>query len=250
VTTPTILELPWSEAPRNFEALRSCLDHHLGLCLRGALPAEDCRRHSEGVLAGRDHWNSDFGGEQFSLGRAWYTHLEQGKSHEYFAQARASNLLVERFVPGLAGWMRERIGELVGAPAFPRRGWCGPGVHVFPAGEWVAQRGGVIHADIEGLTEAHVDERAPALSLVVMLQPPEAGGGLRLWDALHHEDDALDTEQVAHLAHATITYKAGDLVVFDSYRLHQIQPFEGSTDRLSMTAHAAPFLPGRWEVWF
>ncbi|MCS6900967.1 MAG: 2OG-Fe(II) oxygenase [Myxococcales bacterium] len=250
MSTATILDLPWEAAPRGFAALQACLTEHLGLCLRGALPKEDCRRYSEGVLAGRAYWNSDFGGEQFSLGRAWYTHLEQGKSQDYFANARESNSLVEQFVPGLTRWMYDRIEDLVGTPALLRRGWCGPGVHIFPAGEWVARHGGVIHADIEGLTEAHVDERAPALSLVVMLQPPEAGGGLRLWDALHYEDNALDPKQVAHLPHATVTYEAGDLVVFDSYRLHQIQPFQGTTDRLSMTAHAAPFRPDRWEVWF
>jgi len=250
MVSPTILTVPWSDAPRGSRALLDGLAGHLGLCLRGALPAADCARYSRGVEEGRGSWNNDFGGEQFSLGRAWYTHLEQGKSHEYFAGAAESDRTVERFVPGLVPWIRERIGELVGAPAVPRRRWCGPGIHIFPAGEWVAQKGGVIHSDIEGLPEAHVDARAPALSLVLMLQPPMRGGGLRLWDALHFEDDALEPERLADIAHATIDYEPGDLVVFDSYRLHQIQPFEGDRDRLSMTAHTAPFLQEKWDVWF
>jgi hypothetical protein len=202
------------------------------------------------VLDGRDAWNEDFDGEQFSLGRAWYTHLEQGKSQEYFAGARASNLLVERLVPGLVRAMHERVATLVGAPTAQRRGWCCPGIHIFPAGEWVAQHGGVIHADIEGLPPDHAQAQAPALSFVLMLQPPEEGGGLRLWDRFHRQDDALDPAQVAGIPQATVGYEAGDLVVFDSYRLHQIQPFSGALPRLSMTAHAALLHPARWDLWF
>ena len=37
--------------------------------------------------------------------------------------------------------------------------------------------------------------------------------------------------------------------MIDSYRLHQIQPFSGDRDRLSVTAHLV-FADGRWQVWF
>jgi hypothetical protein len=55
---------------------------------------------------------------------------------------------------------------------------------------------------------------------------------------------------VAGIPQATVGYEAGDLVVFDSYRLHQIQPFSGALPRLSMTAHAALLHPARWDLWF
>lgn len=247
--TRSILDVSWEKSPHGGD-LWAALEVHLGVHLRGALPGEECARYSRGVYEGRASWNSDFGGEQFSLGRAWYTHLEQGKSHEYFAHARESNQAVERHTPGLVAWMQASIEKLTGAQAAHRRSWCGPGIHIFPAGEWVAQRGGVIHSDIEGLPEAHVDAQAPALSLVLMLQPPEEGGGLRLWDELHREDDALEPERLVGVPCETLLYEPGDLVIFDSYRLHQIQPFGGARDRISMTAHAAPFIPGRWDVWF
>jgi hypothetical protein len=48
---------------------------------------------------------------------------------------------------------------------------------------------------------------------------------------------------------AVVEYAAGDLVVIDSYRLHQIQPFSGDRDRLSVTAHLI-FTDGRWQAWF
>jgi hypothetical protein len=46
-----------------------------------------------------------------------------------------------------------------------------------------------------------------------------------------------------------VPYEAGDLVVLDSYRLHQIQPFTGGVDRISATCHVA-FASGVWESWF
>ena len=47
-----------------------------------------------------------------------------------------------------------------------------------------------------------------------------------------------------------IAYRAGDLAVIDSYRLHQIQPFDGSRERISATVHAAQVDTGLWECWF
>ncbi|MBX3191018.1 MAG: 2OG-Fe(II) oxygenase [Labilithrix sp.] len=105
-----------------------------------------------------------------------------------------------------------------------------------------------VHFDTEGLAPAHVEARAPALTLVVMLQPAEEGGGLRVWDVGYagsdaYEDDDLSRESVI------CAYAAGDLVVIDSYSLHQIQPFSGDKDRISATCHVA-FACGRWESWF
>ena len=52
-------------------------------------------------------------------------------------------------------------------------------------------------------------------------------------------------------APAVVTeYRTGSVVVFDSYRLHQIQPFDGARDRITATVHAAEIDPGRWETWF
>ena len=136
----------------------------------------------------------------------------------------------------------------MGAPVNARSGWCGPGVHVFPAGALVSTRGGDIHFDTEGLTPAHVSDRAPALTLVLMLEPPEGGGELCVWDVRHSGADAYEDEDLTR-AKVTCAYGPGDLVVIDSYRLHQIQPFRGAVDRISATCHAA-FVAGEWETWF
>ena len=247
----SVVRLPWERrGPGSEEALVQRLGGTLALHLTGAVSPEVCARWSAGVEEARPHWNRDFDGEQFSLGRAWYTHLEQGRSHTYFAQARASDELVERFAPGLQAGVLALLSALVGHEVGRRAGWCGPGVHVFPGGREVAREGGVIHSDVEGLSAAHIAERVPALSAVLMLRPPERGGGLRLWDAHHLEATALDEESLDDVASETLAYCPGDLVVFDSYRLHQIQAFSGRLDRLSVTAHAVRLGPGRWEAWF
>jgi hypothetical protein len=201
------------------------------------------------VRAARASWVSDFDGAQFSLGRAWYTHLEQGRAGEYFAAVAESDATVERVCPGLQETLRALSSRAVGAPVVARPGWCGPGVHVFPAGAHVSKEGGDVHFDTEGLTPAHAKERAPSLTLVLMLAPPRRGGGLRVWDVGYAGTDAYEDEDLDEAEHVTCDYGVGDLVVISSYRLHQIQPFTGEADRISATCHLA-FAAGQWESWF
>lgn len=208
-----------------------------------------CAAWVEGVYRAREEWTADFGGEQFALGRAFYTHLEEGRTRAYFDDAAASDARVERYAPGLQGALRELVARATGARVVARRGWCGPGVHVFPPGNPVAKRGGVVHFDTEGLPVKHVTARRRALSVVAMLQPPEDGGGLRVWDARYEGRDHPTAAQ-RRAPSTLIAYRVGDVVVFDSYRLHQIQPFTGTRDRVSATVHAAELDAGLWETWF
>jgi hypothetical protein len=217
---------------------------------RGVLGADACARWAASVYAARADWTPCFEGVQFTLGRAYYTHLEEAREDEYFATARASDAIVERALPDLQARVRAILAELVGADVLPRPGWCGPGVHIFPAGHWLSQNGGDIHFDTEGLREEELDARHPALSAILMLQAPARGGGLRVWDALWDgRDDEAAIATAAQAPSAVAEYTAGDLVVIDSYRLHQIQPFSGERDRLSVTAHLV-FADGHWQSWF
>lgn len=202
------------------------------------------------VLAGRDAWTSDFGGEQFALGRAFYTHLETGAASTYFEEAASSDAIVEAVVPGMQRAAVALLGALVRATVRPRHGFAGPGIHVFPAGEKVAREGGVIHFDLEGLTAHHLESGARAVTLVVMLQPPSSGGGLRLWELVH--DGTPDTELDVVGVDSTVARSGpGDAILIDSRRLHQIQPFGGARDRISITLHAVEVDRGRcWEGWF
>lgn len=235
-------ERDWHAAGR--PSLWAELERSLAVVLRGALAPTQCARWTQAVYDARAQWIEDFGGEQFALGRAFYTHVESGRASEYFADARASDERVERAVPGMAAWMRSMFAAMVGGGARARQGFCGPAVHVFPAGEKVAREGGVVHFDVEGLTSHHIARRTRTATLVVMLQPPEARGGLLLWNKRFPEDDPGDEAPVV------LRYQTGDAVLMDSYRLHQIEPFEGALDRVSITLHGYEVDRGRWEVWF
>ena len=215
---------------------------------REVLEPATCALLAEQVYAARADWTPCFEGVQFTLGRAYYTHLEEDRAGDYFACAPASDALVERAVPGLQAGMRAMLSRLVGEPVLPRLGWCGPGVHIFPAGDWLAGNGGDVHFDTEGLLDEEREARAPALSAVLMLQPPLCGGGLRVWDALYEGEDEVTRPDA--IPSVVVDYRAGDLLVFDSYRLHQIQPFAGARDRISVTAHAVRTDDGAWRAWF
>lgn len=235
-------------------ALVSLLDEHPAVVLRGAMPGEEAAGLASRVLSARADWTPDFGGDQFALGRAFYTHLETGKSREYFAGARASDALLERVLPGLQARTLDLMGRLLGGEVRQRPGFCGPGVHVFPASGKVAREGGVVHFDLEGLTEYQKATGAPSVSLVWTLQPGVFGGGLRLWEVLYEGIPDSEVEPCEY-RHATVRSEAGDALFFDSLRLHQIRPFRGERDRISVTAHAVEVDRvevdrGVWEVWF
>src|SRR5581483_1281727 len=103
---------------------------------------------------------------------------ETDQSDAYFENAEASDAIVERHLPGMQQRMRDLVALVTGGVARARRDWCGAGVHIFPAGGEVAEKGGVVHFDIEGLSEKHARDKRPALTIVVMLQEPNEGGGL------------------------------------------------------------------------
>jgi hypothetical protein len=215
----------------------------------GALDAARVRVWSRAVRRARADWTSDFDGEQYSLGRAFYTHYETGRAGVYFRDAAASDALVERHLPGMQAWVIDLFARMSGAIVRQRHGFCAPGVHVFPAGGHVARHGGVVHYDVEGLSPLCLARRYPALSLVVMLEPVEWGGGLWLWAARYRGREAASDAEVA-APHAAVRYGAGDALLMSSYRLHQIRPFRGQRDRISITLHAQQVDTGVFEVWF
>jgi hypothetical protein len=223
------------------------LEDHLALHYEGVLSRRECVAYARGVYAGRSAWVPNFDGVQFTLGRAYYVHLETDREDEYFENVDASDSAVERFVPGLSDRLLALLRLSVGKEVERRPGFCGPGVHVFPAGEYVSHHGGDVHWDIEGLTEEQVTRHADALSVVLMLQPAAQGGGLRLWDKHYQDEDSQ--EEPGSAESEEIRYGAGDLVVFDSYRLHQICASSGPLDRISATCHAVRTETG-WQAWF
>jgi hypothetical protein len=220
---------------------------HLGILVRGALLPPQCQLWSTNITNAREHWTPNFGGVQFTLGRAWYTHLEEDLGELYFQRAVESDALVERTLPGMQQAMRDLGQRVLRFAVQPRPLWCGPGVHVFPAGGLVAKRGGEPHFDTEGLENEHLGERRPAFTFVAMLQMPPDGGALRVWDRLFDGD--LFPKPDASVAMDELRYEVGSVAIIDSYRMHQIAPFVGESDRISITMHVVLEQDG-WHGWF
>jgi hypothetical protein len=219
------------------------------LLARGALSAERAAGFTKRVLASRRSWTKDFGGDQFSLGRAFYTHYETERAKLYFDQAERSDAAVEARLPGMQSWMRDLFSTMARAQVRPRPGFCSAGAHIFEPGGLVARKGGVVHFDVEGLSPLHLARKARSLSLVVMLQPPTWGGGLRLYDAMYAgSEEPSDAQRTAPTQ--TIAYAAGDALLMSSFRLHQIRPFRGERARISLTLHGVEVDRGLFETWF
>lgn len=216
---------------------------------RGVWSAGECAALTARVLAARDQWTADFGGEQFTLGRAFYTHLETGRAGEYFAAVRAADARVEAALPGVQARVRALFATAVAGRARARQGFCGAGVHVFPAGSKVARVGGVAHWDVEGIAPLHLARRRRAASLVLMLQPGEGAADLTLWHAVWDGRDEPSRRALSSPSE-TLRYGVGDLAVFSSYRLHRIEAFSGAADRVSLTLHGVEVDEGVWETWF
>jgi hypothetical protein len=216
--------------------------------MKNAIAEEERARFLAGVRAGKAEWTSNFEGIQFTLGRAWYTHLETDLTDAYFANAAQSDAVVEKHCPGLQERMLDLVARFVGAKVVRRSGYCGAGVHVFPAGGYCAEKGGDIHFDTEGLTRSQLRARTQALSFILMLQPARARGGLNVWDVKWEGSDDVTPAMLAK-PRAVIDYEPSELAVIDSYSLHQIDAFDGELDRVSATIHALKN-GGAWEAWF
>ena len=229
------------------------LPRHAGVGVRSAMPAHEALACAARVVDASADLVNDFGGEQQALGRAFYTHLESGAAATYFAQQAASDAVVERVLPGIQARTLALLSRLLGGTVRRRHGFCGPGVHVFPPHEKVAERGGVYHFDLEGLgaTERRVgvDGGARAISLVWMLQQGHTRGGLSLFNTLYRGRNR-DMDEVPSSTSTTTRALPGDAIFFSSYRLHRINGFGGDHARVSVTCHAVEVDEDVWECWF
>ncbi len=225
------------------------LDRHAAVGIRQAMPPAEAASLAAAVVDADALLGDDFGGEQRSLGRPWYTHLESGRAAEYFADVAASDARVECVLPGVQARTLSLLSRVLGAVVRRRHGFCGPGVHVFPPDEKVAHAGGVYHYDLEGLSTAARRALSPAVSAVWMLQPAERRGGLTLFNKTFRGDNwPMDVEP--QVARTTTLARAGDFLVFSSHRLHRINSFGGTRARISVTVHAVEVDVGVWDAWF
>jgi hypothetical protein len=215
---------------------------------RNALPAATAASWSAKVLGARKLWTADFGGDQYSLGSAFYTYLETQQNAAYFSQVANSDARIESVLPGAQAFATAFMADMLGAKAVRQRfGFSGPGIHIFLPGGALAKRGGVIHVDTEGLSPVHLAQRQRAYTLVLMLQAPSWGGGLHVWPLESDSDRDLD---LSELEPTRVRYRPGDALLMPSRAVHQIRPFRGEHARISLTLHGVEVDEGIWETWF
>lgn len=210
--------------------------------------SDQCARWASRVAEARDVWTHEPGGEHFSLGRVFYMDPEGGKSQAYFAETAESDARVDAYAPGLQQTMRDLVASVVGeSRAVQRRGFCGPGVRVV-APRNPASTSAPLKFETEGLPPHHVQRRRPAITLFAMLQESGSDGGLQVWDVRY--DGRVRPNEVELRAPSTIvTYRTGDVVLLDSYRLCRLAPSAGSRALISAAVHAAQIDTGLWECW-
>ncbi|MBI2760870.1 MAG: hypothetical protein HYX51_05535 [Chloroflexi bacterium] len=222
---------------------------------RDIFTTEEVREMVATIYGLREHWLPGFEEEQFSVGRVWYVDVADEAEAEYHQDAARTNAQIEeRF-----GGTQERIRAFCSAiqpddPVLIRPGWAGPGFVIFPAHAACAEWGGDIHFDIEGLAGDLLDDpEAEAFSFIAMLQKPETGGGLRVWreqyDPERRDEYIPELQSEPEGPSFLIDYRVGDLVMINSRAIHQIQPFGGDTDRITLTFHIVR-RSGAWHIWF
>lgn len=224
-------------------------------------PAEVAKLLAQ-VYAQRRLWQTGAGPGDFTLGNVWYAHMEFGREQEYFATVPTARALINRLFPKLEQRVLAFCRHLTGDPAVQiRSGWGGPAVVVFDAASETARRGGVLHIDHDGVPAELLEiQGADTFSFILPLQLPPQRGHLLVWPDLYDPaergrymvgsgDISRPRPPVQLLPHVV-----GTALAIQSLRVHQIQGFDGSCDRVTLnwrlTRLAGPGAKGRWVVWF
>ncbi|MBL8005253.1 MAG: hypothetical protein JNL36_09165 [Candidatus Kapabacteria bacterium] len=218
------------------------------LHIHSVLPKEICEDIVAKVYKNKEHWNSDFDGLQFSFGQAYYPHLEAGTTEEYFQKVPNSDEQFNQALPGLQEMAMKFLSSIVGGYVQQRDGWSGPGIHIFPANGYAANNAGEVHFDLDGISDSDRIALSPAITMILMLQPPTLGGGLKVWNTKYSGRTA-DELALDEIPSTIVEYGIGDLVFINSYTLHQIQPFQSQCDRISLTVHSI-YNGECWDCWF
>jgi hypothetical protein len=118
----------WWTLARDLDTpLLSRLPRRAAVGLREAITADVAGAWAARVLEAEADLGDDFGGEQRSLGRPWYAHMETGRAAEYFRDASASDQRVERVLPGVQALTLAWLSRVLGGTVRRRHGFCGPG---------------------------------------------------------------------------------------------------------------------------
>jgi hypothetical protein len=210
------------------------------------LSHEQCRSAAAKLGELRPLWSRDYDGEQFSYPDNFYARANDGGVSRYFSRAAdANDAMVEHFSEARS-LLLAYLGRLLpGREVRVRPGWLGPAFVIFPAGEFLSREPGPVHIDLEGLAEMDLQSgETTFFSVICMIQPPDEGGGVRVWNRCFggdrsFEDQFLDQAKAEPEAAVELAYQVGDLFAINSLSPHQILQFGGARDRITLNAFAA-----------
>jgi len=226
-----------------------------GLVVENFLSREECEEILQGVYTLEPYWRSGTCEGEFTLGRSWYTSIDNREVMDYFDEAPALNQLLQTTFPGLMARILAFGKTMVGHDNVQfRPGFAGPGIVVFKAHCTTAESGGSCHIDYEGLSKHQMDARdgVEIFSFMLPLSLPEKAGGLRVWPEVYERfrhNRYFEEIEEPEGEKFIIPYCVGNLFGIHSLRVHQIEPFGGEKDRVVVTFHLAQ-LDGQWSIWF
>lgn len=244
--------------------LDALLDRQLdGITVRGVLGADEASAMLRRLPP--DAWSEwTFGG---LIGRSVGMVGESERERtEYFAEATAARAL---FAESLGFDPHQRIAEVLSpmaggaallAPGAPGRSYL-PGQlrKWLPGRSLPAHIGNEFHSDRE---DSAVDDLAATtrvrdhLSYFVVLQAPESGGALSVYELTEQEEDGRrlgpfgladrDDSFFDEVPRVQFTPVVGDLIVFGGgWRWHRVDPVGGSTERITYGGFCAPSVDGQ-----
>lgn len=220
------------------------------LLIRGFWNAEENKKLAKGILAFREEWRHFPGFYDYSaLGCPLYAYRCAEKQDEYFEDIKRDDRLIQEHFPRLEPALRELFETL----QFPekirkKKHFGGPG--------FVIQNEKSTH-------EAHFDQDEAVLisrakfpgqkvmfTLVGMIQRPERGGRLMLWDREPQPQDTEEGIKQYCRSHPPryVDYREGDLLLLNGMKLHLIEPCHG--ERITVVLHFLKNPLGQWEYWF
>lgn len=236
-------------------SLTEILEEYPAARLTGFLDKDWCADIADRVRACRSDWSKDYGGEQHSYPNNFYARANDNGRNRYFERSETLNAQMERAFGAERARLLTFIRSLMPEAAVEiRGGWQGPAFVIFPADELLSREPGPIHIDLEGLAGSDLDLTAVScFSVICMIQPPETGGGVKLWNlrlSSFLDEEQLLSEAEARPDEAVLThYQAGDLLIINSLSPHQILQFGGNRDRITLNAFAIS-TPALCQLWF
>lgn len=226
-----------------------------GVLFQNFLSKEECAELLTGVYTLRPYWRQGTQDGEYTLGRVWYTALDNRDVIDYFEEVSGFNALIDQSFPGLIPQILDFSRKFAANDSIKiRPGFAGPGFVIFTPRSLTAKEGGAIHIDCEGLSTRMLDVPggAEVYSLMISIQLPEEGGFLRTWPDYYQpsqKDKYLNDIDIPLGRMEIVPYEVGGISVISSPRVHQIEPYSGCLDRVILTFHLGK-IDNEWLVWF